>query len=637
LSKPKEILQQYWGHTSFRPMQEDIINAVLSGKDVLALLPTGGGKSVCFQVPALLRDGVCVVVTPLIALMKDQVNQLKKRNIPAIAIYSGMSTREIDMSLDNCVYGNVKFLYISPERLKTELFLERVKKMKVCLLAIDEAHCISQWGYDFRPPYLEIAQFRKILPGINVVALTATATREVKEDIQQKLEFTQGVVFQKSFVRENLSYAVREDEGKERKLVEALERVPGSAIVYVRSRKKTKEIALLLLKKGIKADFYHAGLDNETRAQKQEAWTVGNIRVMVATNAFGMGIDKPDVRLVVHMDLPDSLEAYYQEAGRAGRDENTAYALVICHQQDIDDLTNRVLMNYPSIEFLRKVYQCLANYYKMAVGSSQMTSYDFLIDDFCQSFRLNTVEAYQAIKKLEEEGFVQLNESFYASSKLVFNLDHQKLYEFQIAHAKFDLIIKAVLRLYGGELFAHFCHISEFQVARLLNISVKEVVLALTALHNMDVVFYDPQKDKPQLTFLTPRLDANKLPINIEKMNFRKERDLAKAQAVIDYVKTSARCRTQMLLEYFDELTDLHCGVCDFCVEQKRQEKVGAVYEKIYQKIRLVLMDHPVGVEELMQEMKAFRKNEVAEVVRKMIDCGEIKYQDDQKLALVIN
>ena len=406
-----DILKQYWNYDSFRPLQEDIIQSILSRRDTLALLPTGGGKSVCFQVPALAKEGVCIVVTPLIALMKDQVEQLKRRRIMAAAIYSGMNWHEIDIVLDNCIHGTTKFLYVSPERLRTDIFLTRVKQMKVSLLAIDEAHCISQWGYDFRPAYLQIAAFRQLLPAVPLIALTASATDPVKIDICEKLEMREPAVFQSTFARANLSYSAFFEENKDARLLRILQNVQGSSIIYVRNRRRTKDVADWLNRNGIRADFYHAGVPNKQRSEKQEAWIRNRSRVMVATNAFGMGIDKPDVRSVIHIDLPDTLEAYYQEAGRVGRDGQRAYAVALYSQRDLDELARNVDQKYPPIDLLRRVYQALSNYYKVPVGGGEFDTFDFDLQDFTGTFGLPLSETHFAIKLIEEEGFVQLSEA----------------------------------------------------------------------------------------------------------------------------------------------------------------------------------------------------------------------------------
>jgi ATP-dependent DNA helicase RecQ len=628
----KAILKQYWGYDAFRPMQEEIIESVLGGNDTLALLPTGGGKSICFQVPGLMRDGICIVISPLIALMKDQVEQLKKRKIPAAAIYSGMTRREIDFTLDNCVYGNIKFLYVSPERLKTDIFRERVQRMHVGLIAVDEAHCISQWGYDFRPPYLEIAEFRAFFPDINIIALTATATREVKQDIQDKLAFRNGRLFQKSFARANLSYAVRSVEQKEKKLLQALNNVPGTAVIYVRSRKRTQSIAAWLRKNQISADYYHAGLDNQQRARKQEAWIQGNTRVIVATNAFGMGIDKPDVRLVVHVDLPDNLEAYYQEAGRAGRDEKKAYALVLYDNQDVERLMRRIDNTHPDLETIRKVYQYLANYYRLAVGSSHMASYDFLLDDFTQTYKLSGSTTFYALQRLEEHGLVQLSEAFFSPSRLHFLIDHTEMYKFQVAHADLEPLTRALLRLYGGELYANFVNISEKELAIELKIPAAEVRKKLKIMETMEVVAYNEQKNKPQITFLTPRYDASRIPISKKELEHKKALYEKKVKAVIHYTQHEYRCRTQLLLEYFDEVSYDHCGICDICVTRNKtphRDKTSPStqqFNEISSMLKKYLSNKPTSPEQLIAELQPENEQQVYESLRIMLDQGILHY-----------
>jgi len=631
---PKTILKQYWGYEQFRPMQEDIIQSVLQGNDTLALLPTGGGKSICFQVPALINEGVCIVITPLIALMKDQVEQLKKRNISAEAIYSGLSKREIDIKLDNCIYGGIKFLYVSPERLKTDIFRERLKKMTISLLAIDEAHCISQWGYDFRPPYLEIAEVRPIIEDVPVIALTATATPDVQQDIVEKLEFKAGHKhFQKSFARANLSYAVREEEDKERKLLEVLKSVPGTAIVYARTRKQTKELALLLIRSGLSADFYHAGLTHEQRVTKQDQWIHNQTRIIVATNAFGMGIDKPNVRLVVHMDVPENLESYYQEAGRAGRDEKKAYAVIIYNKLDIEKVKERLKQEHPPVEYLKQVYQALANYYKLAVGSGEGQSFDFDVHEFSESFNLNHLQVFYALKKLEEEELVQLNESFHSPSRLHINVDNSELYKFQIANAKYDVFIKALLRLYGGELFNSFVIISETQIAKLLSISVDQVIKALQHLNGIDILLYDPKKDKPQLVFIQPRKSVDNLGLNTKRLKQREETAKTKLDAAINYVRHDSRCRTQLLLEYFGEVSYEKCGVCDICVAEKRRNNIKHEH-KYHHQVHHLLESGALTIDDIVEQINPTDKETFLEVIREMVDAGELQYDEHWKLML---
>lgn len=626
------LLKKYWGYQTFRPMQKDVIQSVWEGNDTLALLPTGGGKSVCFQIPALAMEGLCIVITPLIALMKDQVEQLKKRKIPAIAIYSGMHPREIDIALDNCVYGNIKFLYVSPERLKTELFIERAKRMKVCLLAVDEAHCISQWGYDFRPPYLEIAAFRTYIPNSKIIALTASATKVVEEDIQEKLGFKDGKIFRKSFTRSNLSYSCIYEENKTRKLLHILKRVQGSSIVYVRSRKRAKDIADELKKNGIRADYYHAGLSNEIRSGKQDNWIGDKTRVMIATNAFGMGIDKPNVRTVIHLDLPDTLEAYYQEAGRAGRDEKKAFAVVLFNQNDIARLRNKVNQEFPPIPYLRRVYQSLANYLKLAVGSSNLASFDFELEDFQKTFNLEPITTYYAVKKLEEEGFVQLNETFYNPSRLFIAVDNKLLYEYTIANADHDIIVKTILRMYGGELFSNFITISENEIARNTKTNLPHIIKALQLLHQKNIVIYEPRKDKPQLTFTIARFDASKLPINEKAMEERKALTIEKMEAVINYAGHLVRCRNGLILSYFGEEAKEDCGVCDNCLNKKKKVEIGASYSKYKSKILEILRDGSFSIEEIHEKTSPPNAKDFVECLRIMVGNEEIQYLENGKI-----
>ncbi|SMD41609.1 ATP-dependent DNA helicase RecQ [Aquiflexum balticum DSM 16537] len=621
--KVQNILRSVFGFSDFRPVQLEIVLSVLEKKDSLALLPTGGGKSVCFQVPALALDGICIVVSPLIALMKDQVDNLRKKGILSAAIYSGMGKRQIDTILDNCIYGNYKFLYVSPERLKTEIFLERFKKMKVNLIAVDEAHCISQWGYDFRPPYLEIAKIREFHPEIPCLALTASATPKVKEDIIDKLQLKNPQVFVKSFSRKNLSYSVRMVENKLEKTIEILRKVPGCAIIYVRNRKGTKEIASVLNQSGVSATFYHAGLDNKIREQRQHDWKQNRVRAMVATNAFGMGIDKPDVRLVVHMDLPENLENYYQEAGRAGRDEKKAYGVLLTNEQDLNTLIEKAMMAYPPIEFLKKVYQCLANYFRMAVGSGFMESFDFELATFITTYSLEMLPTYNALKVLQEEGFLELSENFYSPSSIHFLVDQSKLYEFQIANAKLDVLIKLLLRTYGGELFVEFFKIYESKLAKNLGVEEKELIKQLEYLDQVGILAYDKRKDMPQITFLTERFDAGKLPLNNKRIEDRRQNAISKAKSMIAYVRNTAVCRSNQISNYFGENSEQHCGICDVCLENKKSNEV--IYQKVKNKIFQTLTD---GIEFSLNTIKEVpgldNKKRTIEVLREMEEEGLI-------------
>ncbi|WP_245849718.1 RecQ family ATP-dependent DNA helicase [Hymenobacter crusticola] len=628
------LLRQHWGHAAFRPLQEDIIRSVLAGKDTLALLPTGGGKSVCFQVPALARDGICVVVSPLIALMKDQVERLRSRDIRAEAIYAGMSHQEIDQTLDNCVYGPVKFLYVSPERLLTDLFRARVARMRVNLLAIDEAHCLSQWGYDFRPPYLQIAALRELLPTVPVIALTATATTQVKQDIVEKLAFRPGSqVFQQSFARPNLSYSVFQTEDKLRRLLEIVRGVgPGkTSIVYARTRRQTEDAAAFLQQHQLPAAAYHAGLPAEQRHRTQQDWMQDRTRIIVATNAFGMGIDKPDVRLVVHLDAPDNLEAYYQEAGRAGRDEKYAFAVLLTGPNDADDLRRRTELAYPPLDTVRRVYQALANFSRTAVGGGELVAFDFDIQQFAETYRLKAVDAHNALRTLEREGFAQVNEAVNNPARVHIPIDHNDLYRFQVANAQHDKLIKALLRLNGGEIFTSFQRISENSLAQYLRLSVVDVRKMLLFLHRSGIIQYQPKHDSPQALFTTPRYDADKLPL--DQKHLREMRALAqqKAAAVVRYA-AGGRCRQQLLLEYFGELDAPVCKVCDYCLEQKKQQNVTGASPALRQQLLQLVRTTPQTPRQVVSQFAPAQASTVTELLRELIDRGELRYAADGKL-----
>ncbi len=616
-------------------MQEDIIQSVLDGKDTLALLPTGGGKSVCFQVPTLMLDGLCIVITPLIALMKDQVEQLQKRGIDAVAIHSGMHRKVIDILLDNAIYGTTKFLYVSPERLQTEIFIARVKKMKVALIAVDEAHCISQWGYDFRPPYLKIPTLRELKPDVPVIALTATATELVRDDIMDKLVFRKDAsLFQKSFARDNLSFVVRKTENKEKHVFDILRKVKGSAIIYVRSRKATMEIAEWLTKKNIVALYYHAGLSFDDRTTRQDEWIQNKRRVMVATNAFGMGIDKPDVRIVIHLDLPENLESYYQEAGRGGRDGVRAYAVILYHDSDVLNLRAKLEQSQPAIDFLKKIYQSLANYYQLAVGSSEGESYDFDLHDFSERFNHHSTEVYGALKKLEEEGLIQFNESFYSPSQLHINMNKAKLYEFQVANERFDPLIKMILRLFGGELFSGFTKISEAYLAKAMKVSVREMLNQLQQLNDLQVIVYQPAKDMPQVTFVLARQDAASLPVDHNRLKARKALLTAKTEAMIAYAENGHRCRMQTIQDYFNEVTYLTCGICDICISKRKTDNHAAL-QGLRDEVVVVLSKQALTVEQLEEIISPKDHELFVDIIREMVDEGEIAYDKAWKLQLI--
>ncbi|NHE55667.1 RecQ family ATP-dependent DNA helicase [Cyclobacterium plantarum] len=628
-------LKKHFGYQDFRPLQEEIVLSAATGLDTLALMPTGGGKSICFQVPALMNPGICLVISPLIALMKDQVDQLRKRGIKAMAIHSGMRKREIDTLLDNCVYGDYKFLYVSPERLKTEIFIERFKKMDVNLIAVDEAHCISQWGYDFRPAYLEIVKIRELAPHVPVIALTASATLAVRKDILEKLHLSNPRVFVQSFARSNLSYVVRWAENKVEQAFSILQKVPGSAIVYLRSRKGTKETAQYLQKLGISATYYHAGLEQNLRNQRQMDWIQGKTRVMVATNAFGMGIDKPDVRVVLHLDLPENLENYYQEAGRAGRDGIKAYAVLIAREQDCLGLTEMAENAYPPEELIKRVYQCLANYYRIAVGSAQMSSFDFDFPDFVDTYALDVKLAYNAIKVLQEEGLLLFSESVFLPSSLHFLVSQTKIYEAQIAYATLDPLIKLLLRLYGGELFVNYIRIQENKIAQLMQISEKEVGKMLLKLEDLGLAAYSGKKDKPQVTFLTPRLDAGSLPLDKKRIALRRTRAREKAAQMIAYVKNNKICRTAVILDYFEEKNDFTCGICDTCIQKKKEKEAEAINKRIGEKILKTLAEgEAFSLEELIQLAGERLSEHTVGLIREMEDEGLIATGENGKIRI---
>lgn len=619
---------QYWGHSAFRPMQEDIIRSVLEGNDTLALLPTGGGKSICFQVPALAMEGVCLVITPLIALMKDQVENLKRKGIKAVAVYSGMHRNEIQIAYDNCVFGDIRFLYLSPERLLTEQFIETLKRMKVSILAVDEAHCISQWGYDFRPPYLEIAAIRKYIPKSPVLALTATATPEVVIDIQKKLEFKAENVFRKSFERKNLTYIVIKEEDKQGRLLRILKKVPGTGIIYVRNRKKTVETANFLRKNGIKADYYHAGLDMQTRSKKQDAWIREEIRIIVATNAFGMGIDKPNVRLVVHIDLPDTVEAYFQEAGRGGRDEKRSYAATLYNHADIVKLQENLEHEYPPVDKIKDIYQSLGNYFQLPVGSGKDESFDFEIYSFCKNYNYSPVIVYNALKFLEREGYILLNESMGTPSRIHFETDREGLYRFQIENKTADAFIKLLLRSYSG-VFTEFVQINEAELAKRSGIKEEEIVSGLLKLQKAGVLSYAKKPGTPQIVFTIERLDQKNLSISPANYHERKRSATARMESVIEYITTEDQCRSQMLLKYFGEQGALRCGRCDACLERNKMDLNELEFNQIRDKIKELLQVRPMTLAELIYEAGSFGEKHLLLVIRWLEDKGVV-LRDDQ-------
>ena len=625
-----QILLKYWGYSSFRPLQEEIIQSVLGGRDTLALLPTGGGKSLCFQVPALARDGLCLVISPLIALMKDQVDNLKKRGIRAAALHSGMHPDEIRIILDNCRYGNIKLLYVSPERLTTGTLLEAMRRLDISLIAVDEAHCVSQWGYDFRPPYLQIAGIRPLVPGTPLLALTATATPGVVKDIQKRLEFRQENIFRKSFERKNLTYLVLKEEDKLKRLVKILTKVRGSGIVYVRNRRHTKEIAEHLLKNRISAGYYHAGLDPRTRQQRQNAWISEEVRIIVATNAFGMGIDKPNVRVVVHLDLPDSIEAYFQEAGRGGRDEKRAYAVLLYEKADILDSRHNLALSYPGLKVIRSVYQALGNHFQLPVGMGKDLQFDFDLAEFSEQYNFQPVVVFNCLKFLEKEGFVMMSEGLHQPSKVYIKADKEELYRFQVEHEPFDLFIKTMLRSYSG-ILSDFISFNEAELARRCNLGREKVIGNLNYLSKLHILDYIPQNDLPRIIYMQERVDTRDLTISPENYNDRLREAEMRLEKMIGYAEASGKCRSQELLAYFGETGAKRCGKCDACIERNKIGLNEMEFDTIVGIIKPLLKASPRTMEELIAESDTVREDKVIRAVQWLLDNNKIRLDSDRK------
>ncbi len=625
----KQILIKYWGHTNFRPMQEEIIQSVLATKDTLALLPTGGGKSVCFQIPCLMQAGICIVISPLISLMKDQVEHLKSKGIKSVAITSGMSKNEVDVALGNCIYGNYKFLYLSPERLQNKMVQERIRQMNVNLITVDEAHCISEWGYDFRPSYLHIAEIREVIPDVPILALTATATADIIDDFQDKLLFSEKHLLQSSFVRENLSYVVINTENKKTKLVKILNHFKSSAIVYVGSRKETKEITQLLRTHNISSDYYHAGLDMDIRNQKQEKWTHNEIRVMVATNAFGMGIDKENVRVVVHINTPTSLEAYFQEAGRAGRDGKLAYAILLTNKSDVIDLNRFVLSQFPSVQEIRDCYQKIADYFHIAVDTAEGESFEFDINDFCERYNLKTYKTYNILKYLEKEEFIKLSDSIHSPSKLHFIVDNTELYRFQVANVHYDSFIKLLLRSYSG-LFENYVTINEQTLSSRFNSPPTQVVDLLEKLQQLEILKYLPRTNAPKLIFTKNRAEASTIRISEEILEKRKQLKKQKMESIIAYSENITICRTQQLLDYFGEENNYKCGKCDVCVERNKLDISDLEFEKIKKYLQNILSEKEMISSEIVNTITDVREEKIIKVLQWLIDNGQIKLMENK-------
>jgi len=631
MSSPLEILKSYWGYPSFRPLQQQVIEEVVSGQDLLVLMPTGGGKSITYQVPGLLMEGLCLVVSPLIALIKDQVNQLKARNISAEYLVSGMDYREIDRVLDNCIYGKIKFLYVSPERLKSELFMERFKQMNISFIAVDEAHCISQWGYDFRPAYLEVAEIRHFHPKAGILALTATATPEVVEDIQNRLLFLRKHVLHRSFYRENLHYIVVKEVNKRERVLRGLKALSGSTIIYVRSRRATREISQWLINSGISAAAFHAGLSSEVKDKTQQQWLEGEVRVMVATNAFGMGIDKADVRQVIHYDLPDCIESYFQEAGRAGRDGRSATASLLVSNLDITNTKKRVADSFPSIKTIKNVYSALGNYLQIPEGSGKDTAYDFSISDFSKHYSFNILEVYNAIKFLEREGFVFYNESAGKFSKLFIPINKETLYRYIVEHPESDYLIKEVLRSYGG-IFTDYIQINETQLAKRANMERDEVVKKLSYLSKANIIKYIPIRTKPQLVYAQERLSLKNIQLSKENYANQKKAAEIRLQRLLDFLSNSIQCRSQQLLRYFGQSKVKRCGICDVCQRKNKVELNDLEFSAIEMAIEGSLKTGPKHLYNLVSEIGRHNEEHVIAVIRWLLENEKIIRQKDESL-----
>lgn len=628
----RSILQQYWGHSSFRPLQEDIIDSVMEGKDTLVLLPTGGGKSICFQVPTMAMEGLCIVITPLISLMKDQVAHLVEKGIPASTIHSGMHPDEMELAYNQAVYERLKFLYVSPERLQTDTFMEALRRMKVCLLAVDESHCISQWGYDFRPPYLKIAEIRPFIPNVPVLALTATATAKVVDDIQLRLGFKNKNVFRTSFERKNVAYKVFHEADKYGILRQKLEAMTeGSAIIYVRNRKRTQVISDWLNSVGIPATYYHAGLDTKLRSERQDLWMKGGVKVIVATNAFGMGIDKPDVRLVFHVDLPSSIEAYFQEAGRAGRDLKSSEAIMLVSPADIKTLQDNLSQSFPELDRIKLIYNALGNYFNIPVGAGENVSYPFVINDFANRYGFSIVEVFHTLSILEREGFLLLSDSFDEHSKLMIKASRDDIYGFQVNNPKYGELIKHILRSYPG-VMSDFVKINEEVMAKRIGMPIDKLVEQLTRLDAYHFLSYIPRNDQPQILFLSEFVDTRHFALSKENYYERKKEAEERVKAVIGFVNNDQECRSVQLLHYFNEETKRTCGCCDVC---RRKDGRRIPYDAIETKVLSVVGDDVLSIKTILSQCAEYEDSYVLDTIRFLIDNGVLQSEgaDSVKLA----
>lgn len=623
----REILKQYWGYDAFRDLQEDIISSIGQGKDTLGLMPTGGGKSITFQVPALAREGLCIVITPLIALMKDQVQNLRKRGIKAVAIYSGMKRQEIIVALENCIFGDYKFLYISPERLDTDIFRTKLRSMNISMITVDESHCISQWGYDFRPAYLKIADIRELLPGVPVLALTATATPEVVNDIQARLHFRQENVFRMSFERKNLAYIVRPTEDKPGELLHILKRMPGSAIVYARSRRRTKEITGLLQAEGITADFYHAGLDNAVKDLRQKRWQNDECRVIVATNAFGMGIDKPNVRLVVHLDLPDSPEAYFQEAGRAGRDGEKAYAVILHSRSDKATLHKRIPDTFPDKDYIKEVYEHLQYYYQMAMGDGQDCVKEFNLEEFCRTFKYFPVPAHSALKILTQAGYLEYTDEQDNASRIIFTIRREELYKLREMPGEAEKLLQTILRAYTG-LFTDYAYISEPALSVYSGMPVPKVYELLKVLAKRHIIDYIPHKKTPYIIYTRERMDRQRLHLSRSVYEDRKERYETRIRAMVEYVTSESICRSRMLLRYFGETDHRNCGQCDVCLSGRATAELpDDLIDEVKEQISALTGEQPLTPADLADRLHTNRDT-LTQTIQYLVDEKELEMKN---------
>ncbi len=612
----KELLKRYWGYDTFRPMQEEIINSVTQGNDTLVLMPTGGGKSLCYQIPALMKEGICLVVSPLISLMKDQVHQLHEHGIKAACLISGINGIEQEIVFNNCLHDNVKLLYVSPERLRQRVFIEHFRQMNISMIAVDEAHCISQWGYDFRPSYLEIANIRVYFPSIPIIALTATATPEVVSDIQQKLLFRpQKRLFQTSFSRGNLAYMVFHEMDKEGRMLRIIRKTGGCGIVYVRNRRRTREIAELLTHNGITAAYYHGGLEPKERNMAQARWMKGDVSVMVATNAFGMGIDKPDVRYVIHLDIPSSIEAYFQEAGRGGRDGKKSYAVMLYNESDLETLQQNFELSFPSRQKIANIYRAICNYYQLPVGSGENCQFDFDLEGLCATYHFNVLELYNATRFLEREGLLLLPEIEDSESKVYVPISREELYKFQVDQPKYSDLLFLLLRLYGG-LFSDFVPISERLLARRMFMDVEQITNMLLHMDALKVIVYQPKKKRPQIVFSSPRIDAKDLYLSDSNYKELKEKANMRKEAMQQYVTAQEGCRSNIMLQYFGETTSDPCGVCDLCLTQHNHTKVSSIREQILQ----LLEKQPLRSDQLLELLPHNDEEMVKQELRQLVN-----------------